>query len=71
MAITGSSLAATAAGTMPATNPMTEETPSPKIILGNDNTTCKLPNGAKVSNQTNRRPDKPPIKLNKTDSNKN
>ncbi len=71
IAITGSSLAAKAAGIMPETVPIIADTPSPSTIFLNDSATSRLPIGINVISTTSIRPPKPPITLRKIDSNKN
>jgi hypothetical protein len=48
MASTGSSLAASVAGTIPDTTPIMEEIPNPRTIFLNDNTNSNDPNWIKV-----------------------
>ena len=71
MAITGLSDEATAAGTIPAIIPIKAETPTPRVILSSDNTTCSDPNGINDIRYTRNIPTPPPITLKNIASNKN
>jgi hypothetical protein len=71
MASTGSILAASVAGTIPATTPITEDTPKPNIILLKDNSSSRLPKGIKLRRYTSRIPEPPPIKLKQIASKRN
>ena len=71
MAITGSSLAAIAAGIIPDAIPMAADTPNPKAILEKVSTKSSDPRLMKERSQTRIIPKPPPITLKKTDSNKN
>jgi len=71
MASTGSIRAASVAGTIPATTPIAEDTPRPKMMLLKDKTRSRLPSGIKLRRYTRRIPEPPPIKLKQTDSKRN
>jgi hypothetical protein len=71
MASTGSILAASVAGTIPATIPIAEDTPRPKMMLLKDKTSSRLPKGIKLRRYTSRIPEPPPIKLKQIASKRN
>lgn len=71
IAVTGSIRAAKAAGMIPDTIPITDDTDKPRAIFLNDNTKSIEPIGKNESIKTKNNPPKPPSTERKIDSNKN